>query len=76
MSSKGICLALVYATNKQTAELEREPSCSIVSQLAETVDRVLTLFTDYSLVEGVRKYSVFFTFLIELSFTAETLKIL
>jgi hypothetical protein len=24
----------VYATNKQTPELEREPSCSIVSQLA------------------------------------------
>jgi hypothetical protein len=34
MSSKDICLALVYAPNKQTAELEREPSCSIVSQLA------------------------------------------
>jgi hypothetical protein len=28
---------------------------------------VLTLCTDFSLVEGVRKYSVFFTFLIELS---------
>jgi hypothetical protein len=26
MSSKDICLALVYDPNKQTAELEREPS--------------------------------------------------
>ena len=29
-----VYLALVYATNKHTVELEREPSCSIVSQLA------------------------------------------
>ena len=29
-----VYLALVYATNKHMAELQREPSCSIVSQLA------------------------------------------
>jgi hypothetical protein len=42
MSSKDICLALVYDPNKQTAELKWEPSCSIVSQLA--VKHLASLF--------------------------------
>ena len=31
-----VYLALVYPTNKHMAELQREPSCSIVSQLTVT----------------------------------------
>jgi hypothetical protein len=55
MSSRGICLALVYATNKQTPELEWEPSCSIVSQLAvEVQDTTEALHSELTAVQQQR----------------------
>ena len=38
-----VYLALAYATNKHMAELQREPSCSNVSQFAVTLLRSLAV---------------------------------